>query len=588
MAQCNTLTPAQFLIANNGNSMIDFLSGKATNEGTAFRDRSEQDQATGAFVQTVLGDIINAQPVAVGAPFFQYENEDLHPQPPKAYADFRTANANRTAFVLVGANDGFLHAFDQANGDENWAYVPRFLLPSLYQLADSGYPGQHRFYVDGSPEVADVFDTTASQWKTIVVGGLNSGGRGFYALDITDPAAPKGLWEFCSDSTWCPTDPAGNLHSDPDLGFSYGNPVIGRRDSDGRWVVVVTSGLNNVNPGDGKGYFYILDAITGQILHKVGTGVGDTTTPSGLMKIGGYYPKGLFDPSFTHVFGGDQQGNVWRVDVSKFPTDKLGAGSVMVAYTGPAATTTGMPFVGRLATLKDPTGRIQPITARPAGTHIGPIRIYYVGTGRYIGNSDLIDQGPGGIAWQQSIYGIRDQMDDSPIYGGGFTAPASFRTGTTGSSVVRQTLSQSGADRTISKNFVDWKTQDGFFIDLNPTFALDPATGNSPGERVFLDVRLIFGTLIVTSNIPAAGGACVAGGESFQYGLDFRTGGYVGNDATVGAGAHISQFLVGAAIEQTSDGLIKALNKTITGQNMTTPVPIDVSFRGKRFSYRER
>src|SRR6267154_361307 len=78
MAQCNTLTPAQFLIANNGSSMIDFLSGKATNEGTAFRDRSEPDQATGAFVQTVLGDIINAQPVAVGAPFFEYENEPNH------------------------------------------------------------------------------------------------------------------------------------------------------------------------------------------------------------------------------------------------------------------------------------------------------------------------------------------------------------------------------------------------------------------------------------------------------------------------------------------------------------------------------
>jgi Tfp pilus tip-associated adhesin PilY1 len=154
--------------------------------------------------------------------------------------------------------------------------------------------------------------------------------------------------------------------------------------------------------------------------------------------------------------------------------------------------------------------------------------------------------------------------------------------------VVQQDLAQSGADRTISKKPVDWKTQDGFFIDLNPKFALDPATGNSPGERVFLDVRLIFGTLIVTSNVPAAGGACVAGGSSFQYGLDFRTGGYVGNDATVGAGAHISEFLVGAAIEQTSDGLIKALNKTITGQNMTTPIPLDVSFQSRRFSYRER
>jgi len=57
--------------------------------------------------------------------------------------------------------------------------------------------------------------------------------------------------------------------------------------------------------------------------------------------------------------------------------------------------------------------------------------------------------------------------------------------------VVQQNLAQSGADRTISKKPVDWKTQDGFFFDLNPKFALDPATGNSPGERIFLDVRLI-------------------------------------------------------------------------------------------------
>jgi len=602
MAQCTTLTPAQRLIANNGTALVDFLSGKSTNEGTVFRDRTEQHPVTGAFVNTILGDIVNAQPVAVGAPFLEYENEATdhsYPKTPVLYGDpsnpdstaFKEVHAKRAGFLLVGANDGFLHAFDQASGTENWAYVPRFLLPNLYQLADFGYPGQHRFYVDGSPEVADVFDTTASQWKTIVVGGMNSGGRGWFALDITSPLDPKALWEFCSSATWCPNDTSGIIHSDPDLGFSYGNPVIGRRDSDGRWVVVLTSGLNNVSPGDGKGYFYILDAITGQILHKVGTGVGDTTNPSGLMKIGGYYPAGLQDPNFTHVFGGDQLGNVWRMDVSMFPKDKLDPDpSPMVPYTGPTSITTGMPYVGRLATLKDKNGRIQPITARPAGTHIGLTRIYYVGTGRYIGNSDLTDAGPGGIAWQQSIYGIRDQLDDDPIYGGAFVARLpSFRDGLLSSKVVEQTLSPSGSNRTISKNPVDWKTQDGFFIDLNPTFPGDLLPGgNSPGERVFLDVRLIFGTLFITSNVPASGGACVAGGTSFQYGLDFRTGGYVGNDATAPSGIYISKFLVGSALEQTSDNSIKALNKSQSGDPLTTDIPIDTSFLGKRFSYRER
>jgi type IV pilus assembly protein PilY1 len=302
------------------------------------------------------------------------------------------------------------------------------------------------------------------------------------------------------------------------------------------------------------------------------------------MKIGGYYPNGLGDPAFTHVYGGDQQGNVWRLNLSKEPA----AIATMPIYP---ALTAGAPFVRRLATLKDAAGRVQPITARPAGTHIGNVHIYYVGTGRYLGNSDLTDPGASGIAWQQTIYGIRDQLSNPDVAqteNTTFTPAASFRSGTGGiSSVVRQTLSQSGVNRTISKNPVDWTSQDGFYIDLNPTFALDPLAGNSPGERVVLDIRLIQGTLLVTSNVPA-GGACVPGGTSFQYGLDFKTGGYVGNDSAAAAGFYISQFLVGAAIEQTADNTIKALNKTITGENITTPIPIDIQFAGKRFSYRER
>ncbi|HET7767120.1 MAG TPA: PilC/PilY family type IV pilus protein, partial [Burkholderiales bacterium] len=282
--------------------------------------------------------------------------------------------------------------------------------------------------------------------------------------------------------------------------------------------------------------------------------------PSGLMKAGAYYPDGINDPTFTHVYGGDQLGNVWRLDMSQ----------TMLAYP---SVTVGSPSVKLLATLKDSAGRIQPITARPAGTHIGTTRIYYVGTGRYLGNSDLSDPGAAsGIAWQQSIYGIRDQLDN-PL----FTPNANFRNG----NVVQQTLTNVTGGRTISKNPVNWAGQDGFFIDLNP--------GNtSPGERIFLDVRLILGTLIFTSNVPSAGGACVPGGNSFQYGLDYQTGGYVGNVSAVLAGINIGAFLVGAAIEQTADNQIKALNKTITGQNVTTPVPLGAGFQGQRFGYRER
>ena len=31
--------------------------------------------------------------------------------------------------------------------------------------------------------------TAADDWRTILVGGLNAGGKGYYALDITNPGA---------------------------------------------------------------------------------------------------------------------------------------------------------------------------------------------------------------------------------------------------------------------------------------------------------------------------------------------------------------------------------------------------------------
>ena len=57
----------------------------------------------------------------------------------------------------------------------------------------------HRFFVDGAPTEGDAY--LGGTWKTILVGGFNSGGRGYYALDITDPANPR----CCGSSTATPT-----------------------------------------------------------------------------------------------------------------------------------------------------------------------------------------------------------------------------------------------------------------------------------------------------------------------------------------------------------------------------------------------
>jgi len=562
MSQCGTLVGSQPTAANDGTNMLRFLRGHPDMEAAGvYRDRNELDPATNAPVPTMLGDVVNAQPVFVGPPFFEYDQTDA------TYGPFKNASAQQNRHSLYTAgNDGYLHSFNTDNGDEYWSYLPKFVMPALYQLADFGYGAAHRFYLDGTPEMADVFDGT--NWRTILVGGANAGARGFYAIDVTDPLTPKGLWEFCSDSTLCAIN-------DNDLGFSFGNPVIGKRKLDGKWVVVLSSGLNNTSPGTGQGYLYVLDVLTGKILNKAGTGVGDTTNPSGLMKMGAYYPDGLRDATFTHIYAGDQLGHLWRLDM----------GLNLPAYPAVILPSTATKEMLLLATLKDAQGRIQPITARPAGTPMPTHdkRVYYVGTGRYLGDgthggmSDLSDPGlASGFAWDQSIYAIIDRLDtDANGYG-------DIRQ-TQGAKLVKQTLSPlSPSVRKITKNPVDWTKDVGFVIDLNPP------TDPTPGERVVLDVRLVFGTLVITSTIPVLGG-CTGGGTSFQYNLDYKTGGYVGNSTTGAAGWNLGQLVVGTAVTQTSEGTIKALNKSFSGEN--TPISIqisDVPTTLRRFSYRER
>src|SRR5204862_5598888 len=115
--------------------------------------------------------------------------------------------------------------------------------------------------------------SVAGVWKTILVGGLNDGGVGYYALDITDTLNPKPLWEFKSST---PTYGSN-------LGLSYGNPVITKM-KDGTWVVALTSGYNNTS-GDGRGHLFLLNANTGAVLRDVATSVGSSGSPSGLAKI---------------------------------------------------------------------------------------------------------------------------------------------------------------------------------------------------------------------------------------------------------------------------------------------------------------
>ena len=118
--------------------------------------------------------------------------------------------------------------------------------------------------------VGDIY--VGGAWKTILVGGLNAGGKGYYALDVTVPgtAPTAALWEFKQDSLVC--DGAAGNKSDCHLGYTFGKPVITKL-MVGTWVVMFTSGYNNLNAvaNDGVGYLYVVNAWTGALIYKIAT-----------------------------------------------------------------------------------------------------------------------------------------------------------------------------------------------------------------------------------------------------------------------------------------------------------------------------
>ena len=525
LSQCANLTAADQSTLNNGNTIVEFLRGSKNNLGTLLRDRKH-----------VLGDTVNATPAFVHVPPFNFGDAVV-----PSYSTFKNDNAKRQGMLYVGANDGMLHAFNTDVGNEVWAYVPRMLIKRLYLLADVNYVHNHAFFVDGSPIFMDAF--FGGSWHTVLVGGLNAGGRGFYALDVTNPAAPRALWEFCNDPNLC-------SRFDEDVGFSYGNPIVTKRN--GEWVVLLTSGYNNLSsgPGSGKEFLYVLRLSTGELIEKIPTNAGTPDTPGGLAKIAAFADNFQLDNTTKFVYGGDLLGNFWRFNLTTSPAGVLALG-----------------------TLTDANGRPQPVTTRPELGVIKGFPVVFIGTGRFLGLTDLTDPAslrpPQSGAYQQTLYAFKDT--GAPL--------GNLRTS---GNLVQQVLSARDATtRTATNNPVDWTTKNGWFVDFNPGNA-------SPGERVVLDPLLTLGTLTLFSTVPSPD-ACSTGGDSWLYQFSYDTGTYVPTSIAQTVGRMVPKNPIeGFVIVRLPAGNLKVIATDAIGRNPIFDVPLSKGQQvGRRIGWRE-
>lgn len=473
-----------------GQARLNYLRGDTSNVDKGFLFRSRKDGFK-------LGDITDSSPIYVGAPPY------LAPLENPTHSTFRSTASTRRPMVYVGANDGMLHGFEAATGRERMAYVPNLVFQNLKALTDPLY--SHRYYVNGSPTVADAFGAFAtcpasstSCWRTVLVGGLAGGGKGIFALDVTDPeaftaeagAAPTALWEYLNV-----TSPTPGV--DPDLGFGYSQPAIGKMQN-GAWAAIFGNGYNSAN---GRAVLYIVDIVTGALIKKIDTTVGTTTTPNGLSTPAAADIDG--DYLIDYVYAGDLAGNMWKFDVSGKSTSTWA-----VAYRA-----SGKP--APLMKAVDNGGNAQPITARPEiGKHPSdPGFMVYFGTGRYVATDD---RSPKTVP-KYSFYGVWDKSGSN--------------TTVTRADLLIQTLSAGTAanTRTVTDNPIVWRTGAsgtacnttngtclGWRVDL-------PASGEmSVSNPVLLGgsaPRVIFTTLIPES------APCSYGGTSWLMELNTTNGG---------------------------------------------------------------
>jgi type IV pilus assembly protein PilY1 len=532
-----------------GSWVVDWLHGDRSREGSLLRTRGpRRDPATGLWKNnvvpegvSVLGDLVNAEPLYVREPRFKYFDD--------GYAAFKAAKAGRSRVLYAGGNDGILHVFDGKTGKELWGYTPSFAFAApagsgftsavLRNLADKEF-FVHRFVVDATPTFGDVdldkagiaAGSGAPNWATMVVGGLGKGGRGYYAINATDPdlpavtdaasrsaaeiaAAAKIMWEFPNKLT--------SAADKANIGYTYGRPIIAKTKGLG-WVVLVASGYENGNEtgGDGRGWLFVLHPADGSVLAKIPTVPTVTSTadgasgdadrranPRGLAHIAAFAGSPQEDATIDFVYGGDLYGNVWRFDLTD-PNPGLWA-------------------VTQLAKLVA-GGQPQPVTTEPELGVVRNHRVVYVGTGRYFGDKDI--PGASGAfpsaTSTQSIYALKDDLTASPLV----NVPGDL---------VQQTVAKSGTTASVTSNTVDFDTQKGWFINFPET-----------GERIITNPTLVSGLLTFTSNIPDGSDPCIPGGRSWLWGLDYRSGSLIPGATYAGQflGSALASRVVAARVGQ--------------------------------------
>ena len=452
---------------------------------------------------SILGDIVNSGLVYMGKPSTAVTGT--------GYNTFFEANKTRNPVIFVNANDGMLHAFNDSNGKEAFAYIPGFVAGGLNKIPDQDYA--HFSINDATPAVSEAY--VGTEWRSVLVSGVGAGGRGVYALDVTNPATftrNNVMWEFTERDS-------------PAMGNVIGTPKILKMRTSApnataayKYFAVVASGVNNYKADGyasttGNPSLFIIDLsrkpgdfplaapwTEGTNFWRIELPQTSTAIAKGLV---GFTTVENFQTGATEsLYAGDLQGNVWKLDFTLKGTDSLttNASTNFTAFNFKAGTSTKF-FVA-----VDSAGTVQPITGEPVVSNaFFNSKLVSFGTGKYLEAPDT--SVPSGLT--NTFYTILDKSDAVS----GRSALQAGSVSSTGTVTIPPFKYNTLASGTSTL---------GWYVDFD----------RSIGERQISDItgaygQLFFGTLFPTK------GSCGEGGGRF-YAVDALTGNGVSEESKVG------------------------------------------------------
>ncbi|WP_299880921.1 pilus assembly protein [uncultured Cocleimonas sp.] len=249
--------------------------------------------------------------------------------------------ADGSKYIFVGTNEGYLHAIDDSDGTEVFAYMPQDLLPNIKRQYEKNIDGGHIYGVD-SPITLWIDETGSSPAEygngvldpgeeAYLFFGLRRGGKHYYALNVTQPATPVLIWrkQFGTGDSWS-------------------QPVVAKLKEHNKTqttpVLVIGGGYNEDASGnqiDGGNAVFIVDAIDsttgGDIIWETPTAA--KYAPNGSIATNDAVPSRIRvldidrNGSIDRLYFGDTGGNIWRADLnaSVYDSDTSNDGNISEA-----------------------------------------------------------------------------------------------------------------------------------------------------------------------------------------------------------------------------------------------------------------